>query len=423
MLAKVPFDLRHLFSNTSWLLITEITAKISRLAVIISLAAVLTAEEYGTVMLALACHEVFKLTLRSGAGAQIVQCDQQRLASYVQNGFILQWIVCLALMLIQAGLAFSVGQFYENPQVTELLFWMAGVYSLYPLVSIKVFLIQRAGNMRYFSIRNATCIIAENFSIALFAMLDLGVMSVVWGKWVFVITWLLLFSFAPTQRFGLGFSLPIFLTLGKTSGQLFSTELTKALRGQMDMLVGARILSPEMFGLYSFAKSAGVGLSQSISNAFNAALYPYLCSKYRSGGLPDETRNVYLLTALVASVFALQAIAVPLYVPILFEQHWQQNYLVVMLLCFAALPALFVDTHCCLLRARASYKAELAVRVSCLAVSTAGLLMLPAETPETFALNILLLSFAWLAVVIISHTVKPAATLTQTAIYGSQSNE
>jgi PST family polysaccharide transporter len=59
------------------------------------LAAQLSAIEYGTIMLALACHEVLKLVLRSGAGSQIVQCNEHQLPEFVRNGALLQCIICL----------------------------------------------------------------------------------------------------------------------------------------------------------------------------------------------------------------------------------------------------------------------------------------------------------------------------------------
>jgi PST family polysaccharide transporter len=254
--------------------------------------------------------------------------------------------------------------------------------------------------MRFFSIRNALCIVAENISIAVFAVLDCGVMSVVYGKWIFALLWIGLFYWAPVQNFGVGFQRNIFLKLTKTSGQLLSTELVRALRMQSDMLIGARLLSPELFGLYSFAKSAGVGLSQSINNAFNTALYPYLCDKYRSGQLHKHTPMVYLFTCAVGTLFLIQAVLVPVYVPLLFDQAWQQNYMLVMVLCLAALPSVFIDTQCNVLRAKAQYKKELYVRLFCLIVSTVGLLAVQASTPENFALTILACSTLWLLALI-----------------------
>ncbi|MFT4654022.1 MAG: O-antigen/teichoic acid export membrane protein [Kangiellaceae bacterium] len=388
----LQFESKRLLTNASWLLGTEIAAKFSRIFVILVLASQLSAVEYGTVMLALACHEVLKLVLRSGAGSQIVQCSDHQLPEFVKNGAVLQWLICLSLAGFQAAMAFPIAIFYDNSQLTEVLILMAGVYTLYPLVSVKVFLLHRASKMRYYSICNAVCILAENISIVLFAMVDFGIMSVVYGKWVFVVLWVCLFYFAPVKSYGLGFNKSIFLSLTKSSGHLFSTELVRALKLQLDVLIGARLLSPELFGIYSFAKSAGVGLSQSLNNAFNSALYPYLCNKYRQNTLPNYILRIYTFTALIAFTFVLQAIAVPFYVPILFEQQWQQSYSTVAFLCCAALPAIFIDTHCNILRAKAQYQYEMYVRILCLVISAAGLFFINANTPVNFALSVLLMS-------------------------------
>lgn len=403
----IKFENKRLFGNVSWLLGTEIAAKFSRIFVIFVLAAQLGAVDYGTVMLALACHEVLKLVLRSGAGSQIVQCNNEQLPEFARNGAVLQWIICIFLAAFQASIALPIAAFYNNPQIAELLIFMALAYTLYPLVSVKVFLLHRASKMRYYSICNALCIVAENVSIGLFAVFDYGIMSVVYGKWVFVLLWVALFSFAPVQNFGIGFNKAVFRSLTKSSGQLLSTEFVRALRLQLDVLVCARLLSPELFGIYSFAKSAGVGLSQSLNNAFNSALYPYLCDKQRQQTLPSFIFRIYAFTSLIAFTFLLQAIAVPFYVPILFDQQWQQSYLTVALLCCAALPTIFIDTHCNILRAKAEYQHEMYVRIFCLVSATIGLFLFNASTPVNFAFSVLSMSaiclFALLAHRCIQH--------------------
>ena len=417
------YEDRRLLDNTTWLLLTEMAGKISRILVILALAAHLSAIEYGTVMLALACHEVLKLMLRSGAGTQIIQCSEKNLKEYAENGAILQWVVCLSLAGIQSVLANPVGDFYSNPAVTQLLVAMAGVYLLYPLVSINVFLVQRASNMRFYSIRNAGCILAENMAITVFLLFDFGIMSVVYGKWVFALLWVGLFYFAPVERFGIGFHLSTFVVLCRTSGQLLLTELARALRMQLDMLIGARLLSPEMFGLYSFAKSAGVGLSQSLNNAFNAALYPYLCDKHRQGQLPTHIRSIYLITTAVGLLFVCQAITVPTYVPLFFDQEWQQQYAVITLLCLAALPCLYVDTHCNLLRAQGAYQYELYTRSFCLFISSLSLLVFQIDTPEKLALVVLASSTTWLLVLLFKPTISTKFTPSKSLSIRSQTHE
>jgi PST family polysaccharide transporter len=277
--------------------------------------------------------------------------------------------------------------------------------------------------MRYYSICNALCILAENISIGIFALLDFGIMSVVYGKWVFVVLWLSLFAFAPVKNYGIGFNKPIFLSLIKSSGQLLSTELIRALRLQLDVLIGARLLSPELFGVYSFAKSAGVGLSQSLNNAFNSGLYPYLCNKHRQDTLPNVTLKIYAFASFVAFTFILQAIAVPFYVPILFEQQWQQSYSTVAFLCCSALPAIYIDTHCNILRAKAKYQYEMYVRIFCLAASAIGLFLFNANTPIDFALSVLIMSAVCLLVLLIQPCFFGCISIIKFLSLRSHSNE
>jgi O-antigen/teichoic acid export membrane protein len=400
---ELHFENKRLLCNVSWLLGSEIAAKFSRLFVILILLAKLSAIEYGTIMLALACHEVLKLMLRSGSGSQIVQCNESQLSEFVRNGAVLQWLICLSLAAFQVALAFPIAIFYDNPQLPKLLILMALAYIPYPLVSVKVFLLHRASKMRYYSICNTLCILAENVSIGIFALLDFGIMSVVYGKWVFVILWVILFYFAPVKNYGIGFSKPIFLSLVNSSGQLLSTEFVRALRLQLDILIGARLLSPELFGIYSFAKSAGVGLSQSLNNAFNSGLYPYLCDKHRQETLPNLTFKIYVFASFVALAFVLQAIAVPFYVPILFEQQWQQSYSTVAFLCCSAVPVIFIDTHCNILRAKFEFQSEMYVRIFCLITSAAGLFLFNANTPVDFALSVLTMSAVCLLVLFIQR--------------------
>ena len=169
--------------------------------------------------------------------------------------------------------------------------------------------------MKYYSIRNAMCSVAENFNIVIFALLDSGIMSIVYGNWVFTLLWYGLFYSAPVQNFGVGFQRNVFLKLTKTSGQLFSTELVRSLRMQSNMRIGVRLLSPELFGFYSFANSAGVGLSQSINHAFNTALYPYRCDKHRSAQFKKYIPKVYLITCSVGTLFLKKAILAPFMCP------------------------------------------------------------------------------------------------------------
>lgn len=264
--------------------------------------------------------------------------------------------------------------------------------------------------MRFFSIRNGLCITLENASIAVFALLDCGIMSVVYGKWVFVTLWLLLFYASPVRSFGLGFNAAVLKHLLRTSTQLFATEITRALRNQADILIGAKLLSPELFGIYSFAKTAGVNLGQSISTAFNTAVYPFLCEWNRKNGNTKKLPTVYLLSLCVGVLFAIQACLVSIYVPIIFVQPWQHEFFTISLLCLANIPMVFIDTYCNSLRSRAMFITEFIARLSSLLVLVAGIFLVSAQHVESYAISVLVFNVLALSVFLIP-TISTSAKL------------
>lgn len=392
-----------LFSNALWLLGAEFFAKVSRILTIIVLAGTLTPISYGTAFLALACHDMLSLILRAGAGSQIIRCEEYQLKDFARNGASIQWGVCLALASIQFLISQSVATWYDNPDLVILLQVMAVTYLFYPWVSIKIFLLQRANKMRQFSICNGICITMENVSIALFAWWKADFMAVAYGKLVFSVLWLILFSFIPVKTYGLGFDSKVLKRLLRTSSQLFTCELLRSLRLYADIFIAGKVMSPELFGFYSFAKNAGIGLSQSISNVFNGALYPFLCKLQRNKTLDIYQRSVYLVALVVGFIFVVQAVMVEFYVPILFNDNWHFMIPVVTIICLTALPAIIIDTYCSFERAKSHLNIEIYTRFICLSISLILLFLFSPTQPMHFALVMLLGSLIWCLVIYCSH--------------------
>lgn len=385
----------QLFSNSAWLLSSEILAKISRIITIVVLAASLTPISYGTAMLSLAVHDALAFLLRAGAGPQIIRCKPENLISYAKNGATIQWILCLLLASVQYFIAEFVADVYNNPELVNLLKVMAAIYLFYPWVSIRVFLLHRENHMRWFSLRSGVCIVTENLSIALFALMGADIMSVAYAKVVFSILWLFLFSLSPIKAYGVGFDRKIFVQLLRTSGQLFSSEFLRTLRMNADTFIAGKLMSPELFGFYIFAKNAGIGLSQSIGNVFNSALFPFLCKLERKGILEQQQRLVYGIAVAIGLLFVIQALIVPFYVPIIFDAKWHSTIEVATIMCLVALPTVMVDTYCTFQRARGAYNAETLTRLVCLFITLLMLVIFTPQQPMEFALVLLMSSFLW----------------------------
>ncbi|AAZ25823.1 oligosaccharide flippase family protein [Colwellia psychrerythraea] len=406
----------ELLSNTIWLLSAEFVAKISRIFTIIVLAAQLSPMSYGTAMLALAFHDVFGLLLRAGVGSQIINCKPHQLENFAKNGIVIQWGICLTIAIGQFSSANYLSSLYDNDDITVLLQTMAIIYLLYPWVSIKIFLLQRENKMRWFSIRNGLCVIIENCTIAIAALLGADILSVALGKVAFSIFWLLLFSFSPVKSYGIGCKPFIIHQMLQTSGKLFNTEFLRGIRLHADTFIAGRLLTPELFGFYTFAKNAGVGLSQSISQVYIGALFPYLCKLERKGQLLEQQKKVFVISLGIGFLFVIQALLAPIYVPILFDEKWSSAIPIITILCLVALPNLIIDIVCCMQRVTEQYHRETFTRLVCLFISLATLFIFTPNEPMEFALVIFFSSLFCLIPIYLINVIKPFSNNLRTVI-------
>jgi len=395
-----------LLSNAVWLLSAEFIAKLSRIFTIVVLAAQLSPIQYGTAMLALAFHDVFALLLRAGVGSQIINCRSEQLSKFAKNGLIIQWMICLIIAIGEWGSADYLSSLYDNENIATLLKILALIYLFYPWVSIKIFLLQRENKMRWFSIRSGVCVITENVTIAVSALLGADIFSIAIGKIAFSLLWLLLFSLSPVKSYGIGFDLAVVAKMLKTSGKLFNTEFLRGIRLHADTFIAGKLLTPELFGFYSFAKNAGVGLSQSISQVYISALYPYLCKLERTGQLAGKYKLVYLTSLFISLLFVFQALLVPIYVPILFDEKWSSAVPIITILCLAALPNLIIDVVCCFNRTTGQYNNETIIRLICLFIALATMLIISPDKPMAFAMVILSSSIFCLVLIYLLNSIK-----------------
>jgi PST family polysaccharide transporter len=193
----------------------------------------------------------------------------------------------------------------------------------------------------------------------------------------------------------------------QTSGKIFNTEFLRGIRIHADTFIAGKLLTPELFGFYSFAKNAGVGLSQSISQVYINALYPYLCKLQREGLLLVQQKLIFGISLLIGGLFVIQALIAPIYVPILFDEKWISVVPIITILCLVALPNLFIDIICCFQRAREQYHNETITRLVCLLISFSALIAFSPVEPMEFAVVIFLSSLFCLFSIYLISVSKP----------------
>ena len=236
-------------------------------------------------MLALALQDIVRLLMRCGAGAQVVQSPDLLFPSMLTNGVVLQWLVCGALVLLQVGLGWLAARFYQQPELFSLLMVSAPVLLLYPIVCARVFVITRNNDLKMISIYTAISLSAENATVALSALLGADIYAIVYGKYAFALTWTGCFVRHASPELSAPMSFNRLWCMVRRSAKLTLSESAKAVRIHLDLLVVGRLLSPELVGIYSFARNISLGINQSITHAFEAALFPYFCSSIRQDQL------------------------------------------------------------------------------------------------------------------------------------------
>lgn len=386
-----------LLCNLSWMMAAEMISRLSRFVTLFVLAAYFSAAQYGTVMLALVCHEVLRVFTRLGAGARIIQCTDSELIKTSQNAATLQWIVAIMVAMIQILSARILAEFYNNPDIEILLKTMAISHLIYPIVTVKVFQLQRQNRMRYFGIASGACIAFENLAIAFLVFFTSSMIAVAICKVLASLFWVSLFvgAASPSNIRPMWHS-NVMKDMLLFSLKILGSELSRAFRGQADSLFAARILNPELFGLYSFAKSASLGISQSFSNAYISALYPFLAQQQRKNQWNKAILYTSTATGLVMIAFTLQAFIAPWYIEFLFGDRWIHATILAASLCLVAIPTLYADYFSMLLRIQGRTAHELLYTFTCGAVLGGGLILLSPNQPQSIAWAMLALGSIWI---------------------------
>ncbi|MCG8669718.1 MAG: oligosaccharide flippase family protein, partial [Pseudomonadales bacterium] len=357
--------LKQLASNVSWMMVSEGMARASRLVTLFVLASYFTNVHYGTVMLALVCHELFRILTRLGVGAKIIQCEEEQVDKLCANAILLQWGVNVFVAIVQYTTAGLLAQFYNNYDLAVLIQLMAISHLIYPLVTVKVFMLQRANRMRYYGIASGLCVAFENLFVAVGVFIYESILIVAFAKVAAALFWVVLFWQSSSKRVEPQYDANVMKGLVRDSLKIFGSEALKSFRWQADSLFAARLLSPEIFGIYSFAKSASIGIGQTLSSAYLSAVYPFLCQRRRTGNWVKELRLAYAVTALVCLGFIVQSQLAEWYIQLLFGNRWDTALLIASMLCLLAIPTLiadFVSTH---LRARGDHGLDLVLMGCC----------------------------------------------------------
>ncbi|MBD2022751.1 lipopolysaccharide biosynthesis protein [Leptolyngbya sp. FACHB-36] len=331
--------------NFGWMGGSEFFSRLSYVFTTVTLARCLTQYDYGLAAIVLTVNELMQVFTRMGIGVKIIQSDQEDFDALCNSAYWLNWCVFIALFITQCLASFGVARFYNDPQLILPICTIALIYLIVPISSIQASLVLKENRLKVTALTNTIQLTVGNLMAIGFALAGLGMWSIILPRVLSAPVWVYMFYTSHSWRPTSGFSTKYWGEILKFTKNVLGVQLLKALRNNIDYLLIGRFIGIEQLGIYFFAFNAGLGISLSIINAINSALFPHLCS-LRSNW--EKFRQQYFnslktIALILVPVVVLQASLASFYVPIIFGQKWIIAIPVLILICLSAIPRPFAD--------------------------------------------------------------------------------
>ena len=367
------------FRNLGWFGIAEGVVRVSRLVTIVVLARFVTAADVGTAALALMAFELVRTIGAAGLGQMIVRVPDHELRRTCDAVWRAAWIAVAGMVVALAALGFALSFQSAAAGWWRLIACLAAVYLLSPFGLIQQFLLMRAGRLRVIAGVSAIVVIADCLLTAILAFTGLGAFAIVLPKLIVAPLWIAgMRRKAPSLPPGTQPALPL-AAVWRFVLPVMATEALAACRQNADKFLVGTVLGPAALGIYYFAYNSGVGLSLTLTTALTTTVYPHL-SEVASRPLAVLARADRLICRhgmAVAGLIALQALAIPFYVPLLLGPAWSGVPVLAAMLCLAAISRPAFDISSQALRAAGATHFEFAgsflFTILCLGSLYAGL--------------------------------------------------
>ena len=320
----------------------EVVNKITRIVAMVIIARSLSIEALGVAAIALTSFELIRIITNNGIGQMIVRASDDELEAVSIRAHQLNFLVCGSAALIQFLVGFWFWQYSETPTLFAMCAALSLVFIGMPFGLVRIFRAIRRNRMVLVAKINFYQVSSDNLLALVFALLGLGAWALVLPKLVTFPIWLIGARRSDHWSPCAGVNPAPIESFYTFCGPVLATETLKGMRLHADKALIGALLGVEALGIYFFAVNAGLGLAQTISMAYSACLYPHLCLAERQGRnvVAAWSKLTTVSLAVFTVLFALQAAAAPVYVPIIFGASWANIVPLIVILCLAATPRL-----------------------------------------------------------------------------------
>jgi PST family polysaccharide transporter len=331
----------------------EACVRLSRIVTIIVLARCLDAAEIGVAATALACFELVRVLANNGIGQMVVRAPDERLAAFCNTAYRLTWIVCVLMAAIQLAAAAVIAYVSGRPELFGMIGLLCLVYAFMPWGMVNFWLLQRQYRMGGIAAINTAQVGTDNLLTAGLAFAGIGPWAIVAPKLLTMPIWLVMLRRMVVWRREPSAGFVPYPEIARFAGPVLASEILLAARFNLDKVIVGAILGIEALGIYYFAFGAGYGLTMVLTSALVAASFPHLAAAGIDGKelLRRFDRALIKLALPISGLIVLQAMAVFIYVPILFGEKWTAMTPLVAILCVSAATKPWYDLSTQLLRA------------------------------------------------------------------------
>ena len=332
--------------NLGWLGLSGAVIRVTRLLTTIVLARFLTSHDYGLVAIILTINDLVRVFTRNGIGTRLVQAKGENVKQLAQSAYWLNWLISIALFIIQCVASFPIAWFYRDEQLILPICTMAISLLLLPHGLVQAALIQRENRLKAIAVVEMVQFSTDNVLSLIFAFAGWGMWAIIIPKLLVPPIWVYIMLKNHSWRPKLKFTAVGWGDLLRFGRNVLGVELLNNLRGNLDYLIVGRFLSIEALGIYYFAFNAGLGISLGIITSIKSALLPHLCDA-RSNTAQFKERyfsSLKTISFIIFPLVLLQSSLAPIYVPIVFGEKWIPAIPVLVLICLSAIPRPFADS-------------------------------------------------------------------------------
>jgi PST family polysaccharide transporter len=329
-----------------WNVATQIVAQVSRLAVGVVLARLLSPHQFGIAGMAMVFTNFLALFTDLALGSALIQ----RTDLTEEDRSTVFWVtvgVGLACTALAIGLSGVVANFFGQPQVGPLFAVLSLGFLLTALSSTQMALAARELAYRRLQTREIAAVIAGAIIGIIAAVAGLGAWAIVAQYLAFAaVSAALIWTLSPWRPRFL-FSTASLRDLGGFGAKLFGSRLLAYINLNGDNLLIGRFLGGRALGIYSLAYNVMFTPMVRIGLPFQQVVFPAysrLQSDHSRLGMA-WLRSKRLSISLLAPGFLAFFVVAPDLVPVVFGQKWRDAIPVLQLLCIAGVGHTFVTLY------------------------------------------------------------------------------